>query len=335
MPSDCDVSPFISAESQASSSASQVGKKCNACIEKYRRSGRKPVERVGAISDIVSYLTASTPELTDDELNDALGSYLKILDQHDRSIEASSGAIPPARSETADDAPTGSKRAATPGENEGFVKKPRSDDTDFPWVVRAQLTQGKLSQSLETSLTLLRAFSRDLKFTKSSILNSGRAPLFPNSEWSNIITGSMVDLDHVISGSFAITNDNRDVELIGGMEFKFGVAKPAKNVKTSGEWFIAWGAYSKAATFVFPHRKEEFEEYAQRILGLFAATTPCNHSAIINLDKGIRACVGESRNLLLTDSVVFDKLRLYWINPLGAGGQPSHDTPSKGKKNDY
>jgi hypothetical protein len=312
-----------------------VGKNCEACIDKYRKGGRKPIERVATISDIVSFLTGSTPELSDDELNDALGAYLKIIEQHDRSVEAASRAAPSGRSETADESRAGSKRASTPGENEGVSKKSRSDDSDFPWVVRGLLTGGKLSESLEATLTLLRAFARDPKFTKSSILNSGHAPPFPSSEWSNIIAGSMVDLDHVISGSFAVRNDNRDIELIGGMEVKFGVAKPSKTIKTSGEWFIAWGTYTKAMAFVFPHRRGELEEYGQRILGLFSATAPGNHSTIINLDKGIRARVGESQSLLLTDSIAFDELRLYWLNPLGAGSQPVRDISSKGKKNEY
>jgi hypothetical protein len=145
----------------------------------------------------------------------------------------------------------------------------------------------------------------------------------------------MVDLDHVISGTFAVSNDNRDVELVGGMEFKFGVAKPSKHVKSSGDWFIAWGAYSKAVAFVFPHRKEELDVYAQRILGLFAATAPSNHNAIINLDKGIRARTRESRSVSLTDNAEFDDLMVYWLNPIGAGGQPSRDGTSKGKKVDY
>jgi hypothetical protein len=149
--------------------------------------------------------------------------------------------------------------------------------------------------------------------------------------------GSMVDLDHVISGSFAVTNDNREIELLGGMEFKFGVAKAVKQVKTSGDWFIAWGIYSKAAVYIFPHRKEEFDMYGTHILSLFAATTSNSHSAVINLDRGIRARVGECRSLLLTDQSAFEDLKLYWLNPIGAGGQPSIETNrgQKKKRADY
>jgi hypothetical protein len=150
--------------------------------------------------------------------------------------------------------------------------------------------------------------------------------------------GSMVDLDHVISGSFAVTNDNREVELLGGMEVKFGVTKPVKQVKTSGDWFIAWGNYTQAAVYVFPHWKEEFNVYATRILSLFAATSTNSHASVINLNKGIRAQVGECRNLLLTDWDAFEDLKLYWLNPIGASGQASGESSRKigqGKRTDY
>ena len=107
-----------------------------------------------------------------------------------------------------------------------------------------------LSDELQKILNLLQTYVKDLKFAKSSILTSKFAPQFPNSKWSNIIIGSMVDLDHVISGSFAISNDNREVEVIGGIQFKFGVAKASKHVKTSGDRFITWNQYSKAVSLL-------------------------------------------------------------------------------------
>ena len=97
----------------------------------------------------------------------------------------------------------------------------------------------------------------------------------------------MDDLDHVISGSFTATNDNQEVESLGGMEVNFGVAKPIKQVKTLGNWFIAWGIYSRAAVYIFPHWKEEFNVYGTQILSLFAAASPHSHTSVINLDKGI------------------------------------------------
>ena len=188
---------------------------------------------------------------------------------------------------------------------------------------------GPLCEDLKKTLDL-KVYAKDLKFTKSSILTSANVPQFPNSEWSNIIAGAMVDLDHVISGSFAVSGDNRDTEVIGGIQFKFGATRAVKQVKTSGDWFIAWGLYTKAASFAFPHQRAELEMYGVQTLSLFSATLPCHHTSVIALDKAIRVRVGERRDLLLTDHAQFDDLRLYWLNPIGAGTLPS-DAKGKAK----
>ena len=168
-----------------------------------------------------------------------------------------------------------------------------------------------LSDELQKILNLLQTYVKDLKFAKSSILTSLFAPQFPNSEWSNIIIGSMADLDHVILGSFAVSNDNREVEVVGGIQFKFGAAKASEHVKTSGDWLITWNQYSKAVSFAFPHRLGELSMYSQQILGLFSATNPGSHLSIINLDKAIQVRVGERQDLLLMDHAQFKDLRLY------------------------
>ena len=122
---------------------------------------------------------------------------------------------------------------------------------------------------------------------KSSLLTTANAPQFLNSKWSNIIIGAMVDLDHIISGSFTVSSDNRDTEVVGTIQFKFCAAKAVKQVKTSGDWFIAWGMYTKVASFAFPHRKSELKIYGSWILSLFATTSIDKHSHIIALDKAI------------------------------------------------
>ena len=166
-------------------------------------------------------------------------------------------------------------------------KKQKQDDSNFPWMIREQLSENGLGNNLETTLKLLKAFVQDSKFTKSSLINSSWSPPFPHSEWSNIIAGSAVNLDHIISGSFAITSDNHEIELLGRMEVKFGITKPIKHVKMSSDWFITWGSYMNAACYVFSHHREEIKSY-RKILSLFSVTAPMSHTAIINLDKSIR-----------------------------------------------
>ena len=83
--------------------------------------------------------------------------------------------------------------------------------------------------------------------------------------------------------------------------------------------------YVKAAAFAFPHRQHELRVYRQHILGLFSATSVRHHTHILLFDKAVQVRVGERCNLLLADFVEFDDLRLYWLNPIGAGD------PSKAK----
>jgi len=155
--------------------------------------------------------------------------------------------------ETADKPSISSKWARSP-DLIAATKRQKPNDADFPWSIHETISGQRLCDDLQKTLTLLRLYTKfNLKLVKSSILASPNAPQFPNSEWSNIIIGAMVNLNHVISGSFAVSSDNCDVEVIGGIQFKFGAAHTTKHVKTSGDWFIAWGLYVQAASFAFPH----------------------------------------------------------------------------------
>jgi hypothetical protein len=304
--------------------ASQMAQKCLGLVETYRKGPRTPLHKSTIIRDIATLLTSGTPQqFSESEVNDALGSYLKIIDQLDRSIESASS-----RSETIDEPSVGSKRTGSPEPVAPIGKRQKIDETEFPWSIRESLSGPGLCEDLQKTLDLLRVYARDTKLTKSSILTSASAPQFPNSEWSNVIIGAMVDLDHVISGSFAVSSDNRDTEVVGTIQFKFGAAKAVKQVKSSGEWFIAWGIYTQAVSFAFPHRKSELDAYGAQILSLFAATSPANHTSVLALDKAIRVRVGERRDLLLTDYAQYEDLRLYWLNPIGAG---THEGDTKGK----
>ena len=162
------------------------------------------------------------------------------------------------------------------------------NEGEFPWIIQERLSGVELSDDLKKTLDLLCTYAKDLKFTKSSILTLLHAPQFPNSEWTNVIIRAMVDLDHVISGFFSISIDNQDVEVIGGIQFKFGATRASKHVKTSRDWFVAWDMYAKAVVFAFPHRQCELQVYGQHILGLFSTTSVGHHTHILLFDKAVR-----------------------------------------------
>ena len=323
--------------SATSIASPEVGEQCLEIIEAFRRSSRTPTDKAGSIRELVVAITSATPQFTEAECDDAINTYLCMLEQVIIVDRNESGEQESEHHETQENTQSGGrpKRARSPGAADEFPKKQKQDDSDFPWAVREQLSESGLGDSLEATLRLLKAFARDLKFTKSSLINSAQAPPFPHSEWSNVIASSMVDLNHVILGSFAVTSDNREVKTLGGMEVKFGVTKPVKHVKTSGDWFIAWGSYANTACYVFPHRRGEFDSYGRRILSLFSATAPASYAAIVNLDKSIRARVGECRNLLFTDPSAFEDLSLYWLNPLGAGAVDPPWKPDRAKRLEF
>ena len=129
------------------------------------------------------------------------------------------------------------------------------------WVIWESITGHELLDELQKTLNLLWTYAKDLKLMKSSIITSPFTLQFLSSELSNVIIGTMVDLNHIISGSFTVSSDNREVEVVGGIQFKFSAAKASKHVKTSGDWFIAWNMYSKAVSFAFPHRLGELSMY--------------------------------------------------------------------------
>jgi hypothetical protein len=333
---DGNSSPQIS--DNETQQASQISRKCLEYIETYRKGKKEPGDKAKVIREVTDALSASTPTLTNSEFNDALGTYFSIIDSHQNPPDepVNSGASDEPSRPEALNVPT-SKRALSPDPDSGAGKRQKLDENELPWVIREKVSGTKLGESLTRTLELLRLYARDLKLTKSSILTSAGAPQFPHSEWQNVITGAMVDLDHVISGSFAVSNDNREVEVVGGIQFKFGATTAVKKVKTAGDWFIAWGIYTKALVFVFPHRKSELDDYGAYVLKLFAATSLSDHVTIIQFDKAIRARHGDSRDLLLTDYAQYQDLSLYWLNPIGTGHQSLRtcSKPSKATRSDF
>ena len=65
---------------------SQVVKECLKIIEDFGRSTWRSINRASATHDLIDTLTSSTPELTELEFNDTLGTYLSMLEQHSLNV---------------------------------------------------------------------------------------------------------------------------------------------------------------------------------------------------------------------------------------------------------
>ena len=178
---------------------------------------------------------------------------------------------------------------------------------------------------------------RTSKLTKWSLLNDEDVPEFPDSEWTNVLSGKAINLDVVFSGTLSTVTDNKTVETLGEFELLFGAAKPSKTVETHGDWVTAWGAASRAIKFAFPHRADELEAYREYITQYFAALHPKAHPAVFNLDRAIRKYVGSVRNCELHHVGQFRHFETRFLHScgVGAGGTaPSNDVVGS-KKNDF
>jgi hypothetical protein len=82
-----------------------MAEKCLQLIKNYHKGSRTPLDKAAAIRNITAMLTSgSSQQFLESEMNDALGSYLQIIEEHDKSIVAIES-----RSATADEQGTGSK----------------------------------------------------------------------------------------------------------------------------------------------------------------------------------------------------------------------------------
>ena len=187
-----------------------------------------------------------------------------------------------------------------------------------------------LSPSLQQTQAILESFSRDPKFTKTSLLNSSRLPHFPDSEWTNLIAGKVINLDHVLAAQYSVTLDERRTERIGDLEFIVRSAEPARVVDSHGKWVIAWDPTVDATSYVFPHRSSELRDYGRYISQLFACFPDSLHTRVIQLDRAVRIRVSQRRDLLLTDYNQFSDLHVLWIQNAGTKGK-SGESEKRGR----
>jgi len=73
-------------------------------------------------------------------------------------------------------------------------------------------------------------------------------------------------------GYYSISNNDEQVESIGEVEIKFGMVAPTKVVSSAGKQTISWNRTSHATSTAFPHHAGELADYAEYMVGLFAAT---------------------------------------------------------------
>lgn len=129
-------------------------------------------------------------------------------------------------------------------------------------------------------------------------------------------------------------------ENFGSFEIVTGPAAPSRIIKSHSDFTVAWERYIEAATFVFPHRKRELDDYGKYIKQLFTSVPEELHGRVIHFDKAVRLRVAQRRDLMLTDHYRFSDLYTMWIQYAGPsssssisqnrrGGGGGSNTPSK------
>jgi len=316
----------ISSESTLSSDVSQ---QCTKIVEDFRLRRK---DKISALLDI----QASIPHksLTDASFRSALKLYYQMLESFENFRDRSTQ--PQLRSDLGDSdvdshpeqpafdpaqtfTPQSSKRAHSVGsDEEEHPSKKKVNVSRFPWIGTELSLRSVDESSLRATKAALENFARDLKFSKSSVINSLACPQFPESEWTNLLSGRAVDLDHVLSSLFTITQHEKKTERLGELEITVGSTSPAKTVKTHGDWVTAWEPTVEATIYVFPHRENELKRYGKYILQLFSALPVEAHSCVINFDRAVRVRVVLRRDLTLSDSNQFVNLQFHWIQSIGS-----------------
>ena len=225
--------------SQTNNQLSELVKECLTKNEEYKQGPQLPLKKAQCITEITELLLEMhvMPCLTDPKVNASLLSYTDIIDAahamkwwaeqvgnlggDDEQVKKGAGKVDP--------------RDRSDKPDEGWASKRQKVDVNtFPWVQHKRISGTQLNTSLTAMLTLLNLYTQDPKVEKSSILTSPHMPQFPHSEWVSVLTGTMVNLDHDLSGMHAISN-NRKIEVIGGIQLKYRAAEAAKKVKSTGD----------------------------------------------------------------------------------------------------
>lgn len=215
-------------------------------------------------------------------------------------------------------------------------RKKRLREEDMPWFRKEKESRRSISRSCIRSAELLRTYSRDISKVKRWISYSASAPSgFPLSEWENLLKGKTVNLDVVYTSFFHVVAVRENRGRIGDHEISLGYTEPSRKVLTSGDWTAAWNSVVKAASFVFPHRRDELDAYGEFIQGEFTAREAIAHWKVIRFDQSVRNEVGGGTKILLTDFHRFDRHRAAILQADGLFATPdAKQSARRSKSND-
>ncbi|KAI0827380.1 hypothetical protein BC628DRAFT_1409742 [Trametes gibbosa] len=287
-------------ESNETHTAQKILSECAKAVDSYRDGTIGKTQAVLNISTQLLQAESQRPGVDDD--GSTIQSYLAMLDEQTERGEwdVNTPGPPPT--------PEHSRSRGTSSEpDEPAAKRPRVDPTKYAWAATEFLLETRLDPSVVRTIELLRIYGEDLTQAKRDIGASASAPEFPETEWANVLTGHAIDLNHVFTGRYTSTSEEKVTEHVGGLEVSFRAPIASKKVAGFGDWLDNYGKY---------------------IIGLFGALTPAVHGRVLDFDRAVRKRVGSTRRFLLTDFTEFGDLKIQYIDACGANVYWAEATPS-------
>ena len=323
-------------------------KRCEELVEQYRRGENGKSDTILALHETL----LDTPAIRGgDSIARALGVYLRVLDEIDRSNSNAHGRGPESASQTLSENPVGGsigRRGASAqeeevggsdqlssttgsGEYEGResppAKRRKVDESQFPWLGKRETNVASLPAEIQETFKQIDNYSKDPKRVLEHILSTPGCPSFPPSQWLNLIQWKYVDLGKVLESAHTIELDPKQSHAIDDkVELSFRASKSTMSIKTGTEFSSAFTMLVKAVAFVFPQRWEEFAEYQNFIAEMFISFQPSFHLHIIQFDQAVRNKISTQRHIRLTDTSHFDALRSTFLTSHGVGPNPAEST---------
>ncbi|KAF8816682.1 hypothetical protein BYT27DRAFT_7076620, partial [Phlegmacium glaucopus] len=195
--------------------------------------------------------------------------------------------------------------------------------SNMPWFnPNEESTPDIIHPSSQETCRLLRIYHGDiakLKFYAKIIPNSPTG--IPSSQWECIFRGDSIDPNQILTSLHHTVVDEERKGRLGDAEVSFGFPEAKKHVRTASEWSTTWKRAAKAASFAFPHRRDELLDYGDYIKEEFAAKLPSSHHQIILYDIALRNEVGTGQHVLLTETHCFTRLYSAIVMPDGIESQ--------------
>ncbi|KAJ8462359.1 hypothetical protein ONZ51_g10950 [Trametes cubensis] len=322
--------PAAEPHTPSSNEIQRIRAECTKAVEDYSRG---VIGKTQAVFVIASELVGMAAQQSGDTDPTTLQSYLGMLEDIDRArsgherSELGEGVTNAAVREGTGAGETLTPQSPQPEQEsressaeleEPPTKRSRADPSQYAWAATDFLLETQLHPHIVRTLELLRNYGEDITQAKRAINSSPSAPEFPDTEWTNVLSGRAVDLDHVFTGRYTPGAEGRVSETIGDLHLSFSQPVASKRISTFGDWVFAWGRATRATTFAFPHRREELVAYGEYIGGLFGALAPAVHGRVLDFDRAVRKRVGSARNLRLTDFESFADLKIQYIDSCGA-----------------